>query len=156
VRLLYRQDRQKRFQELVERFRQKGAISSEKAMSVDELGLPPQFEQAFERRLSRLGVFVKVDGKYYLSESRLEEIRGRGLGAKREIGDWRRKMLLLRALRLVIGILLLGLFIVNLYSPSPDFRLVATVILLVLIGISIVQIYYLTRATRRPRQTAGL
>ena len=155
MKLLYRPERRRRLQQVVERFREKGAISPEKAMTVNELGLPPQFEQAFERRLSKLGVFVKVDGKYYLSESKLQEIQGQGYGAKPEMRDWRRKMLLLRVLRLATGILLLCLFLVNLYVPSPDIRLAATVALLALIAISVVQIYYLTRATRR-RTTAGL
>ena len=99
---------------------------------------------------------MKVDGKYYLSESRLEEIQGQGYRARQEMRDWRRKMLLLRVLRLAIGILLLCLFLVNLYVGSPDIRLAATVALLALIAISVVQIYYLTRATRRPTPTAGL
>lgn len=58
----------------VEKFRQKGAVTPEKAMSIEELELSPRFE-AFLRRSPRLlGVFVKVDGKYYLSEERLKEI----------------------------------------------------------------------------------
>jgi DNA-binding PadR family transcriptional regulator len=58
----------------VEKFRQKGAVSPEKAMSVEELGLSPKFK-AFLRSSPRvLGVFVKVDNKYYLSEERLKKI----------------------------------------------------------------------------------
>lgn len=58
----------------VEKFRQKGAVTPEKAMSIEELGLSPKFK-AFLRRSPRLlGVFVKVDNKYYLSEERLKEI----------------------------------------------------------------------------------
>jgi len=58
----------------VEKFRQKGAVSPEKAMSVEELGLSPKFK-TFLRSSPRLfGVFVKVDNKYYLSEERLKKI----------------------------------------------------------------------------------
>lgn len=58
----------------VEKFRQKGAVTPEKAMSIEELGLSTKFK-AFLRRSPRLlGVFVKVDNKYYLSEERLKEI----------------------------------------------------------------------------------
>ena len=58
----------------VEKFRQKGAVSPEKAMSVEELGLSPKFK-TFLRSSPRLfGIFVKVDNKYYLSEERLKKI----------------------------------------------------------------------------------
>jgi DNA-binding PadR family transcriptional regulator len=58
----------------IEKFRQNGAVSPEKAMSVEELGLSPRFK-AFLRGSPRLfGVFVKVDGKYYLSEERLRRV----------------------------------------------------------------------------------
>jgi DNA-binding PadR family transcriptional regulator len=58
----------------VEKFRQKGAVTPEKALSIEELGLSPKFE-AFLRRSPRLlGVFVKVDDNFYLSEARLKEL----------------------------------------------------------------------------------
>jgi len=80
-----RREAVERLLEIVERFRQKEAISPEKAMTIEELGLPPRFREAMERRLGRSGVFVEVNGKYYLSEERLREIREqfvsrRGLG----------------------------------------------------------------------------
>ena len=64
-----------RLREIVDRFRQKGAISSEKAMTTQELGLPPRFEEAMHRRLGKLGIFVEINGKYYLNEERLKQIR---------------------------------------------------------------------------------
>jgi len=60
---------------VVERIRQKGATSPDKAITIEELGLPPRFKEAMERRLGRSGVFVEVNGKYYLSEEKLKEIR---------------------------------------------------------------------------------
>jgi len=58
----------------IEKFRQNGAVSPEKAMSVEELGLSPKFK-TFLRSSPRLfGVFVKVNNKYYLSEERLKKI----------------------------------------------------------------------------------
>jgi hypothetical protein len=47
-------------------------LSPEKAMTAEELGLP-EFRERMKRRLGRLGVFV--DGKYYLSEERLREVK---------------------------------------------------------------------------------
>jgi DNA-binding PadR family transcriptional regulator len=58
----------------VEKFRQKGAVTPEKAMSIEELGLSPRFKTFLKRSPRLLGVFVKVDNKYYLSEERLKEI----------------------------------------------------------------------------------
>ena len=62
--------------ELIEKFRKKGALSPEKAMTAEELELPTEFKERMKRRLGQLGVFVEVDGgKYYLSEERLKEVK---------------------------------------------------------------------------------
>ena len=61
--------------EIVEKFRQKGATSPEKAMAPQELGLPPRFEQAMHRRLGQTGIFIEINGKYYLNEERLRQIQ---------------------------------------------------------------------------------
>jgi hypothetical protein len=63
--------------EIIGKFRQKGATSPEKALTAEELGLPPEFKDLMQRRLGRRGVFVEVNGKYYLDEKRLEEMRQR-------------------------------------------------------------------------------
>jgi hypothetical protein len=71
-----REEMQRRLLQLVEKFRQQGAISPEKAMTPQELGLPPRFEQAMHRRLGNLGIFVEVNsGRYYLSEERLKQLQ---------------------------------------------------------------------------------
>jgi hypothetical protein len=70
-----REEMRRRLQEIIERFRQKGATSPEKAMTIQELGLPPRFEEAMHRRLGQLGIFVEVNGKYYLNEERLKQIQ---------------------------------------------------------------------------------
>ncbi len=58
-------------------FQKKGAVSPEKALTIEELGLPPEFKKAMERRLGQLGLFTEVNGKYYLSEERFKELRER-------------------------------------------------------------------------------
>jgi hypothetical protein len=65
----------RRLREIIERFRQNGATTPEKAMTIKELGLPPRFEEAMHRRLGQLGIFVEVNGKYYLNEERLKQIQ---------------------------------------------------------------------------------
>ena len=53
-------------------------------MTIQELELPWRFEQAMHRRLGQSGIFVEVDGKYYLNEKRLKQIqeqRGQGSGS---------------------------------------------------------------------------
>jgi len=37
-------------------------------MAVEEMGLPPRFEEVMERHLGRLDIFVEVNRKYPLSE----------------------------------------------------------------------------------------
>jgi len=76
-----------RLLEVIEKFRQRGAISPDKALTIEELGLPPKFKELMERRLDRLGVFVEVNGKYYLSEERLKEIEEQ-LAARRRFRGW--------------------------------------------------------------------
>jgi hypothetical protein len=72
--------------ELIEKFRQKGAISPEKAMTAEELGLSSEFKERMKRRLGQLGVFVEVDGKYYLSEQRLKEVKEQIAARRRSRG----------------------------------------------------------------------
>ncbi len=71
----------------IEKFRQKGALSPEKAMTAEELGLPAEFKERMKRRLGQLGVFVGVDGKYYLSEERLREVKDK-VAERRRTRSW--------------------------------------------------------------------
>ena len=87
------QERRRWLHQIIERFRQKGAITPEKAMTLQELGLPARFEEAMHRRLGQLGIFVEVNGKYYLNEERLKQIqerRTRAWGGSSGGGDWSR------------------------------------------------------------------
>ena len=61
-------------------------MSPEKAMTAEELGLPKEFKERMKRRLGQLGIFVEVDGKYYLSEERLKEVKGKIAEGKRNRG----------------------------------------------------------------------
>jgi lipoate-protein ligase A len=73
--------------ELIEKFRKKGVLSPEKAMTAEELGLPAEFKDRMKRRLGQLGVFVEVDGKYYLSEDRLKEVKDK-ISERRRARNW--------------------------------------------------------------------
>jgi hypothetical protein len=66
-----RQEIIERLKELAQLFRSKGALYPGTAMTSKDLGLPPRFEEAMHRRLGRTGIFVEVNGRYYLSEQRL-------------------------------------------------------------------------------------
>ena len=72
-----------RLLELVQSFKEKGAVSSDKAMTVQDLGLPLRFEEAMKRRLGKSGIFVEVNGKYYLSEERLKQVKEQLANRKR-------------------------------------------------------------------------
>ena len=60
--------------EEIKKFRQHGALNSEKAMTVEELGLSPKFKPFLKRSPRLLDIFVSVDDRYYLSEEQLERI----------------------------------------------------------------------------------
>jgi len=137
-----------RIQELVQKFREKGAISPEKAMTVQELGLPPRFEQAMHRRLGQTGIFVEVNGKYYLNEERFKQIQERrAQGGVRDDGGgygrqgppgWLRYGGLL--LMLPIGIIVVAiLFFVFYYSGFAyypgEFIVIVLVVLLIVFAL---------------------
>ena len=150
---LFRQrgEMRRRLNEVIERFRQKGAVSPDKAMTAEELGLPPRFEEAMKRRLGRTGIFVQVGGKYYLSEERLKQIEEQRSSRGEGGAAWgaRRSMLTLRVTRMITAVLFVVLILVNLFVQSWEIRLIISVLIIVWIVITIVQIYYLSRARRR-------
>ena len=120
-------------------------------MTTQELGLPPRFEEAMKKRLGRLGIFVKVNGKYYLSEERLkefEERRNRGEGFQ-GAGDYRRSMLNLRIARMSLAVLFVIILLVNIYMLSWELRLLGALIGIAWIALTIMQIVYLSRARKR-------
>lgn len=81
----------RRLQEIIQKFREKGATSPEKAMTIQELGLPPRFEQAMQRRLGQTGIFVELDGRYYLNEERLKQIQEQRQAARASGGGMNRE-----------------------------------------------------------------
>jgi ABC-type multidrug transport system fused ATPase/permease subunit len=143
-----RRDIQKWLSEVIEKFREKGAVSPDKAMTAEELGLPPVFEEAMKRRLGRSGIFVEANGKYYLSEERLKQIEEM-LSAKGEMPNLRRKVATLRLIQLVAIVIVMVLFVVNLFVQSWELRVASVVLLVVWLLIAILQIYYITKIRKR-------
>jgi hypothetical protein len=141
--------RWQRIDAIAQKFREKGATSPSTAMTALDLGLPPRFEQRMQRRLGRTGIFVGVGGgRYYLNETRLTEVM-QGQGSTRQYRSVRRtrgSILSLRIARMVIGVLILSLFLLNLlYGRIYDLWIVVAVLVVIWIGLSIYQIYYLSR-----------
>ena len=145
-----REEMRRRLYEVVERFRQKGAVSPDKAMTPEELGLPARFEEAIKRRLGRTGIFVQADGKYYLSEERLKQIEEQRSSRGQGGAAWgaQRSMLTLRITRMITAVLFVVLILVNLFVQSLEIRVIVTALIIVWIVITVVQIYYLSRARR--------
>jgi len=56
-------------------------------MTAEELVLPAEFKERMKRRLGQLGIFVEVNGKYYLSEERLKEVNGK-IAERRRTRSW--------------------------------------------------------------------
>lgn len=134
--------------EVVEKFREEGAVSPDRAMTAQELGLPPGFQEAMKRRLGRSGIFVEVNGRYYLSEERLKEIGGLGYREGGMRGS-RKRMVTLRMVQMITTVLFVTLLLVNLFVQSWEIRVISSVFMVAWLVISVLQIYYLSRARRR-------
>lgn len=146
-----------RVQEVIQKFREKGATTPEKALTMQELGLPPRFEQAMHRRLGQTGIFVEVSGKYYLNEERLKQIQeqranraggGGGYGRQGAPGWLRYGGILLM---LPIGIIVVGflLFYFNVYKGGGYFPgEILLILLVVLLVLSVVRMLF-WRARRK-------
>jgi len=133
--------------EVIERFRQKGAVSAERAMTAQELGLPLGFQEAMKRRLGRSGIFVEVNGKYYLSEERLKQMRE--LGNEGAAWSSRKRILTLRIVQMITVTLFVTLMLANVFVQSWEMRVISSSFLVVWLVVCILQIYYLSRARRR-------
>jgi hypothetical protein len=154
------EQRRRRLQEIIQKFREKGAASPEKAMTLQELGLPPRFEQAMHRRLGQTGIFVEVNGKYYLNEERLKQIQeqraqrgaaetvGGGYGRQGPPGWLRYGGILLM---LPIGIIVIGflLFYFFVYGEAGYFPGEILLILLVVLLVVFVVRTLFWRARRK-------
>ena len=137
------QQMRRRLNEIVEKFRAKGATSPEKALTIQELGLPPRFEQAMHRRLGQTGIFVEVTGKYYLNEERLQQIqqqrasRGAGGYGNRQGGppSWMRYAGVFLMLPIgIIVVVILYFFVFNsgaAYYPGEFLIIILAVLLIV-------------------------
>jgi hypothetical protein len=141
----------RRIQEIVAKFQEKGAVSPEMAMTAQELGLPPRFEEAMKRRLGTTGIFVEVGGKYYLDETRLRQVeqqRGSGGAA----GGWRTSrsnMVTLRMARMAVGISAIVLALANVFVfGSIDLRFVVIALVVVWLILTVFQFYYLSKMRR--------
>jgi len=134
-------------QRLVQRFREKGATSSARAMTLQELGLHERFEQAMKRRLGQTGIFVDVGGKYYLNEEGLKSFEQRRLsGGYRGTGGQRRNAFGLRILRMILGMSIILLFLVNFFEGrSLDIWYLIVVLAIAWICVTVVQIFSMTR-----------
>ena len=66
-----------RMKEMVETFEKNGATSPESAMTLEELGLPPMFVMMLQGPMGEMGLIKERQGRYYVSQDRLDEMRRR-------------------------------------------------------------------------------
>jgi len=64
-----------RIAEIIRTFREKGATSPETALTAQELGLSRLFVRIMKRRQGRTRIFMEINGKYYLDEKALQEMK---------------------------------------------------------------------------------
>jgi hypothetical protein len=101
---------------IAQKFREKGATSPDKAMSSQELGLPPRFDEAMKRRLGNSGIFIDVGGgRYYLNETRLNDFQNRPQGTGMRPSMYRRRanMIAFRIVRSLLGVFIVALALFN-------------------------------------------
>lgn len=155
------EEMRRRLNEIVEKFRQKGATSPEKAMTIQELDLPPRFEQAMHRRLGQSGIIVEVNGKYYLNEERLKQIQERANSASGSFGagrqgppNWLRYagILLMLPIGLIVVVVLYFLFTQTGIGYYPGEFLI--ILLVVLLGVFAARLLF-WRSRRRYRGQYG-
>jgi ATP-binding cassette subfamily B protein len=65
---------QQRVLEIVNIFKENGAISAETAKTQSELGVPPHFPMMVQMKLGPLGIIAEQDGKYYLIEEKIDKL----------------------------------------------------------------------------------
>lgn len=136
------------FYGIVEKFRQKGAVSPEKAMNAYELGLPERFEDAMKRDLGRTGVFVEVNRKYYLSEERLKQIEQLRPVSQKAM-EFRKRITRLRMAQLITAAVFVALFAANIFIQSSELQMLSILFLVIWLAMSIFQIYYVSRLRKR-------
>lgn len=137
-------------EDAIQKFRQKGALTPEAAKTATELGLSPRFEEVMRRRLGKLGIFVEINGRYYLSEERLRQVESmhrKSGGADTPRSSW--TMRNFRLVRLLTSLLIVALLLVNIYIQSWELRIATLIIVVGWIALTLYQIYKLSRKRRK-------
>ncbi|HVP93531.1 MAG TPA: hypothetical protein VMS94_07325 [Acidobacteriota bacterium] len=143
-----REEVRKWLSEIIEKFRQKGVVSPDKAMTAEELGLPPIFQEAMKRRLGQSGIFVEVNGKYYLNEARLKEIEGMRQTEGTAWGS-RNRMFTLRIVRMIMTVVVVSLLLASAFVQNSELWILAAVFFAAWLVITVLEIYYMSRIRRR-------
>jgi hypothetical protein len=160
-----REEIRRRLHGIIEQFRQKGATSPEKALTLQELGLPPRFEQAMHRRLGQTGIFVEINGRYYLNEERLKQIQeqrakgglgGEGAGLERGgAPTWMRAagIFLILPIGLIVAVVLFYLvgYLGGGYYPGEFF----IVLLVIPLGLTVARLLFRRSRRRYWREQVG-
>jgi hypothetical protein len=119
-------------------------------MTAQDLGLHERFEQAMKRRLGQTGIFVDVGGRYYLNEDALRQFELRSQsGEFRRMGGARRNWFALRIVRILLGMFIILLFVVNFFEGrSLDIWYLIVALAISWICVTVLQIFYMTRRNR--------
>jgi hypothetical protein len=133
--------------DIAQKFRKKGALSPDKALRPQELGLPPEFQEAMKKQLGQTGIFVETNGNYYLSEERLKEILEGGFAP--QVPNARGIMVSLRVIRIATTVLFVVLLIINILIQNWELRLVSILVAVIWLIVTIMLIYYLSRIRNR-------
>lgn len=101
-----------------------------------------------KRRLGSSGIFVEINGKYYLDESRLKQIQAEGREGISFGSSWslKRRMLELRIARMVLGVIVVALVLYDLlYVGEAELRFLIVGLLSVWLALTLIQLYWMSR-----------
>jgi Flp pilus assembly protein TadB len=131
-------------------------------LTVQELGLPPRFEQAMHRRLGQTCIFVETNGRYYLDEERLKQFQERRAGARPENSQtggayhgreptWSRMAGILLMLPIGLIVVFVALYFVG-YGEGYFRGEFLIILLVIFLALSVVRILFWRSRQRRWRE----
>lgn len=131
---------------------EKRAVSPENAMTADDLRLPQRFEQAMQRKLGQLKIFVEINGKYYLDEQRFRQIREERAKARSSSGkggrkggiatEWSSYMSILLMLPIGLIVFLILFFVLAASGVSFFPREFLIILAIVIIGVAVSRLLF--------------
>jgi hypothetical protein len=136
------------FPKVIEKSHENGDLSSDKAITSGDSGLPSRFKISMNDFLNFPGILREVNNNYYLSEKLIKKTEEKVLAEKRA-QDLRGRLLRIRVAQMIVGISVVSLFLTNLFVESYRIRIISFFFVIIWLVISIFRIYCMIRFKKR-------